>query len=59
MHDTESFRSIWHQVEDETGGKWYDEVSTVDLTGWWILEEKFAWMAPGREGLNSLMTRLF
>ena len=57
LHDVESFRRIWCQVEAETGSRWDLEAEMVDLREWGMEEEDLEWMPPGQRGINFVGTR--
>lgn len=57
LHNLDTFRDMWHQVEGETGTKWRVEAEMVDLTEWGVEKEDFEWMPPPRTGINFFVRR--
>lgn len=57
LHNLDTFRDMWRQVEGETGTKWRVEVEMVDLAEWGMENEDFEWMPPPWMGINFVVTR--
>ncbi|MCJ1264609.1 hypothetical protein MMC22_004482 [Lobaria immixta] len=52
LHNLDTFRDMWRQVEGETGTKWRVEVEMVDLAEWGLEKEDCEWMPLSWAGIN-------
>ena len=57
LHNLDTFRDMWRQVEGETGTKWRVEVEMVDLAEWRLEKEDCERMPLSWAGINFVVKR--
>ncbi|KAL6714196.1 hypothetical protein ACLMJK_008691 [Lecanora helva] len=57
IHNEDSWRRIWQEVNEETDTVWEVEAVMTDLSEWGMVQEDIEWMPEGKKGINFAIRR--